>query len=160
MAERTMPGLGLTAFWDYGANFKAAMDTNLRKLSAVTQLAVLSRTTSVPGSPSNGDMYLITGATNQHSIAIRDNGAWVYLTPSEGWWCFVRNTNAYWYFTGTEWVEFQASDIPVSTIPGVVASSVQEALVKLSDHIDFLDEQLRLVGTEAGYTVPDYIPPS
>ena len=40
MAERTLPGLGLTGFWDLGANnWKGGMDLNLRKLSLLVQLS-------------------------------------------------------------------------------------------------------------------------
>ena len=49
MAERTLPGLGLTGFWDLGANnWKGGMDLNLRKLSLLVQLSVLSMTTALP----------------------------------------------------------------------------------------------------------------
>ena len=160
MPARNVPGLGLTAFWDYGANFKDGMDADLLILSVVVQAAVLSRVAAVPGSPSNGDMYLLTDGGNVNKIAVRDNAGWVYFAPREGWRVYVRDTDLIWFFDGTVWQLYAADHIPVDPITGVTADTVQDVLRKLSDHIDFLDEQLRLVADETTYTVPTYVPPA
>lgn len=80
MAERTLPGLGLTGFWPLGADgWKDEMDENLRILSGVSQLSVLSQTTALPGSPTNGDIYIVPDDAPSFGgqVAIRDDGAWV-----------------------------------------------------------------------------------
>ena len=160
MASRALPGLGLTGFWDYGTNFKDGMDVNLRLLSAVTQLAVLSRVAAVPGSPSNGDIHLLTAGANVDTLAVRDAGAWVYLTPLEGWKAFVRDTNATWVFVDGAWNLFDADDIPITALAGVTATTVQQALYKLSHHIDFLQTQLEAEVTASGHSMPAYVPPA
>ena len=107
MAERTLPGLGLTGFWDLGANnWKGGMDLNLRKLSLLVQLSVLSMTTALPSTGlADGMIYIIPSGGDAKKIAIRDNGAWVYFTPAEGWLAYVKDTDKYVKFDGTNWVD-------------------------------------------------------
>lgn len=103
--ERALPGLGLKAFHTPGSNaWDADYDVNIRTLSAIVHLNVLDRVAAVPGSPTNGQIYLITGVTNQNKIAVRDNGAWVYLTPQEGWFAWVADEDTRYVFDGTNWV--------------------------------------------------------
>lgn len=105
--ERTLPGLGLTGFWTYGSdNWKDQNDANLRMLSAVAQLAVISQVAAEPGSPADGDMHLLTGTANINKIAVRDNGAWVYLTPIEGWLCWDKATDVFLFWTSSAWVQY------------------------------------------------------
>lgn len=102
--ERTTPGLGLTAFWDLGSGFKSGMDTNLQTLSVVTQLRAKSRTTSLPGSPSDGDIYIVpTGDTNAEDIALRDDGTWYYITPTAGFMAYVEDEAIFCDFDGSAW---------------------------------------------------------
>lgn len=104
--ERTLPGVGLKAFWTPGSDgWDPDMDADLRKLSALTQCSVKSATTALPGSPSNGDMYIVPSGGQAKSIAVRDNGAWVYFAPSAGWMAFVQDTGRYVCFNGTNWVD-------------------------------------------------------
>ena len=108
--ERTLPGLGLTGFWDLGSGgWKGANDVNLRVLSAVAQLNVLSMTTTLPGAPPDGNIYIVpVGDANEHNVAIRDNGAWVLLVPQEGWRAWVRDTDRLVIFDGSIWRDSQA----------------------------------------------------
>lgn len=109
MAERTLPGLGLTGFWDLGQDeWNTGMDANIRALSALSQLTVLSAVTTLPGSPADGDIYIVTTGGNAQDVAVRDQGAWVYFTPVEGWRAWVRDTNKLVIFDGSVWAEFEA----------------------------------------------------
>lgn len=106
MAPRTLPGLGLNGFWTLGEdNWKDANDINLRTLSALVQCRVISRTTVLPGSPTDGDMYIVPldEISNADEIAIRDNGAWVYLVPAEGYIVYVTDQKSYVRWDGTVW---------------------------------------------------------
>jgi hypothetical protein len=104
--ERTVPGIGLTAFWDLGSGYKSGMDTNLQTLSGLVQCRVISRTTSLPGVPSDGDIYIVpTGDVDAEDIAIRDNGAWVNITPVEGYTAYVVDEDRFVTFMGTNWIE-------------------------------------------------------
>ena len=97
MAERTLPGLGLTGFWDLGANnWKGGMDLNLRKLSLLVQLSVLSMTTALPSTGlADGMIYIIPSGGDAKKIAIRDNGAWVNYDPTEGMVAWVKDTDMF-----------------------------------------------------------------
>lgn len=107
MAERTLPGLGLTGFWPLGADgWKDEMDENLRILSGVSQLSVLSQTTALPGSPTNGDIYIVPGDAPSFGgqVAIRDDGAWVYIDPPEGMRAWVQDIGQMLVRVNGEWV--------------------------------------------------------
>lgn len=87
MASRTLPGLGLKAFWALGEDlWKDENDTNLLVLSALVQPRVLDIVSADPGAPADGDIYYFDGAhpTQAHKLAIRDNGVWVYIAAFEG----------------------------------------------------------------------------
>lgn len=110
MPERTMPGLGLRAFYDPGqSDWGATVSEDLRKLSAVVQLAVLSRSTSLPATGSAGDIYIVPSgaAANANAIALWDGPAgaeaWVYITPAAGWEAWVADEAARVRFDGTDW---------------------------------------------------------
>lgn len=110
--ERIVPGIGLTAFWDEGSDgWKPGMDANLLKVSVLTQCSVISQTTALPGSPTNGDMYIVpSGAgSNPNELAIRDNGAWAYFTPTEGFLVYVKDTDKYMKFDGSAWADLQTA---------------------------------------------------
>lgn len=107
--ERTLPGLGLRAYWTAGSNgWNTQHDPDTRTVSVVCQLAVKSRVATVPGSPAAGDIHILTSAPNQYSVAAYDNGAWVYIVPKEGWHAFDQATNELLFFDGTLWVVRQA----------------------------------------------------
>lgn len=125
--ERILPGLGIKAFWTAASDgWDSENDNNLRILSATTQLTVLSRVASVPGSPTAGDIYLLTSGGNDKKIAIYDVSTWIYLTPKEGWTCFVSDVNKYYFFDGTVWVgmltdaDITAAIAAISTVQPVL----------------------------------------
>lgn len=107
MAARTLPGLGLVAYWEAGENnWKDGMDLNLLKLSVLSQLSVVSATVALPGAATNGMTYIVpTGGADAGKIAVRDNGAWVMLTPIEGFLAYVRDTDKYMTFDGLAWAD-------------------------------------------------------
>lgn len=108
MASRTLPGLGLTGYWDLGEDgWKDANDVNLRLLSAVTQGRALNLVSTTPGTPSNGDVYLFSAShpTQANKVAIYDNGAWVYITPASGWIVYDVTAGYHRKFDGSAWVQ-------------------------------------------------------
>lgn len=104
--ERTLPGIGLTGFWDLGSAYKDAMDVNLRLLSALVQPRVLSILAAAPGTPTNGDIHIASAAWGggaANDIMIRDNGAWVAVTPMAGWTVWNVGTSERLEFDGSAW---------------------------------------------------------
>jgi hypothetical protein len=119
--ERQLPGMGLYAFWNYASDaWGTRMDSNLRELSTVAQLGVLGRVAALPGSPAQGDIYLLT---TDDTINCRDNGVWVTFTPLAGWVCYVIDEDLMLYFDSTDWTE-------------VVPTSIQTQLDDLQDQIN------------------------
>lgn len=112
MPKRTLPGLGLEAFFDLGENgWNDEFDENMRKLSFIADGRVLSRTTPLPGTGTAGDVYIVpTGDANGDQIAIWDgpsgSEAWVYYPASEGWAFYVLDEDINVQFDGTAWNEF------------------------------------------------------
>jgi hypothetical protein len=113
--ERQLPGLGLHAFWTPGTNgWGAQNDANWRIVSALLQGSALSATTSLPGSPADGDIYIIpTGDNDENKVALRDNGAWVLLTPETGWMLYIADVAEFFKFNGSTWEQaFVPTTIP------------------------------------------------
>lgn len=108
MPARTLPNLGLKAGYDLGEDgWGDDMTLNLLALSVLTQGTALSKVSALPGSPTDGDVHILdeTHSTQPNRIAVRDNGAWVYLTPVEGWLVYNRAANYYEKFDGSLWSE-------------------------------------------------------
>jgi Protein of unknown function (DUF2793) len=63
----------------------------LQRLDAITQLVIRTEAAEPPSTPAEGDGFLIspspTGewAGKAGKLAFRQDGAWIYLTPQEGW---------------------------------------------------------------------------
>ena len=76
----------------------------IRALDAIVQLAVLDRDlTAPPGSPAEGDRYIVaeapTGAWSGRAgdVAAFQDGAWVFLSPREGWRAWIsRARPSFW----------------------------------------------------------------
>ena len=111
MSERTMPGLGLRAFYAPGqSDWGQPVSEDLRTISAVVQLSVISRETTLPDPGSAGDIYIVpqSAASNAGEIALWDgetgSEAWVFIQPQEGWQAWVLDEALRLRFDGTEWV--------------------------------------------------------
>lgn len=111
MAASTDPNLGIKYGWTVGeSGWGVDMDGNLKRLGAVVGLSVKDRDLGTPpGSPSNGDRYIIpagatgdwSGKTNQ--IAIRIGGVWEYHTPRVGWLSYIEDEDVLSVFKSSGW---------------------------------------------------------
>lgn len=132
MAARTLPGVGLKAGYATGEDgWGDDVNLDLLKASVLLQAGVKSRLAAVPGAPADGDIHILTAAPNAQKIAVRDNGAWVYLTPLEGWWVYDQGTNEYLTFDGAAWSVFEAggggSGVPDGGTTGQVLTKISDA---------------------------------
>ncbi|MBK3745239.1 DUF2793 domain-containing protein [Paraburkholderia aspalathi] len=117
MPSRILPGLGLSAFWALGEDgWKDGMDANILLLSIVGQLGVKSKTTALPASPAQGDIYIEPSGADAGKIAVRDNNAWVKFVAKAGWRTWVNDTKAFAHFNGTAWVD-EADDAGIPEAP-------------------------------------------
>jgi hypothetical protein len=70
----------------------------LQRLDAIVQLTVQAETTAPPETPAEGDCFLVAaGASGIWSgkagrLAFRQDGAWLYITPRQGWRAFFLQT--------------------------------------------------------------------
>lgn len=130
--ERALPGLGLFGYWTIGSDgWDVGMDSNLRILSALVGRAVISATTALPVAPVQGDIYIVpaNATANANDIALYDNGAWVYLTPKEGWRLYVKDTDLDVIFTGLAW---KTIPFPVTAFLGL--SDTPQSFVGAGGH--------------------------
>lgn len=112
MPARTLPGLGLRGFWGDGENGWGTFHSeDLRVLSALVQGRFIDKVDALPGSPPDGNIYVCSDIepTNPDKVAIRDNGAWVFLTPAEGWELYNTTQNYRMKYDGASWIEVKAA---------------------------------------------------
>lgn len=103
--ERQAPGLGLFTGWTLGSSgYKAQLDENFVRLSALVAGSFLTKEATEPATPTDGDRHLMTGGANAGSLAIRDDGAWFYLPPFEGMRLYDESLNQSLVYDGTDWV--------------------------------------------------------
>lgn len=103
----------------------------LRILDAIVQGNVVDKDLIVPpGSPSDGDTYIVGSPTDSTSddwenhddeIAYYQSSAWIFVTPAEGWVVYVQDEDAFYTYVSASdgWVEqtttfLENSDTPSS----------------------------------------------
>jgi hypothetical protein len=81
-----------------------------RALWNLTNKVVISRTTTLPGSPTDGDIYIVPAGAGSHAeeIAFRSEGAWLYLVPEKGWMAYVADSGSLVIHDGADWNAFTA----------------------------------------------------
>lgn len=93
------------------------VNETLLRLDALVQLSAHSATTSTqPGSPSDGDIYLLPsgktgaawGAMANGAIAYYRDGIWEELTPNTGWRCYVADEAALYTRNAGAWKRIAA----------------------------------------------------
>ena len=133
MTERTLPGLGLRAFYAPGQrDWGTSVSEDLRRLSALVQPRAISRTTALPVSGEAGDIYIVpAGAADQaNALALWDGAAgaeaWVYLQPQLGWVVHVADEDREVRFTASGWVALPKPGIV--TLRAVAGASYTLAL--------------------------------
>lgn len=91
--------------------WNVGMDANLKKLDAIAMLSVKNSLNTPPGSPVNGDRYIVgvlpTGAFVGHitKVAVWESvlSAWTFYVPKTGWLCYQETTAEYWKYVGGSW---------------------------------------------------------
>ena len=81
----------------------------LQLIDAVTQLTIVSEALAAPDNPAEGTCYLIAaGATGPWSgkdgrLAFRQDGAWIYILPRDGWRAYFLAASEMRVFAGGAW---------------------------------------------------------
>jgi hypothetical protein len=114
MASRTLPNLGLKAFFALGEDgWNDEVDSNFLKLSVLTQGGITGIVTTKPVSPSQGDVYLMSAAasSNPNAIAVYDDVQWKHFVPNSGWTVYNRADDSFVTWTGSEWKAMSLSNL-------------------------------------------------
>lgn len=128
------------------------VNETFRKLDALVQLAVVSATTTAePGSPNDGEVYILPsgktgaawGAMTTGALAYYVDGAWMQLTPREGFIAFAKDSNKLLIYDGAAWNEHMAgsaaaSGVTVTPAGNLGSTDVQAALEELQGDINGL----------------------
>jgi hypothetical protein len=132
MTEKLAPRLGLGYGWVYGEdNWDTGYNRTIKLLDVLTQLSVLSATTTAtPGSPTNGDTYLLpaSGLSGdwigfEGYLGTRIEATWAYHAPNEGWVAWVEDEQRHMVYKSGAWVGLQPYDMGL-TYTGSQAVSV------------------------------------
>lgn len=131
MASSQDGNLGLYSGYTAGDNgWTAQHNQNWDTLDAMVQATVKSITTTAPpGSPANGDAYIVpagaTGAwasnTNKVAVWAARNSAWTLYTPKNGWQVYNQADGGDYLYNGTSWVlqGSQKLNVPQDYISGL-----------------------------------------
>lgn len=91
----------------------------LKKLDGLVQLAAVSATTSAqPGSPADGQAYILPagktgaqwGAMTDLAIAYYVDGAWMEIVPREGFTAYVKDTDEVLIYSGAAWLSHSTAN--------------------------------------------------
>lgn len=94
------------------------VNESLLRLDALVQLSVLSATTAAqPGSPADGDIYILPagksgadwGPMSNGALAYYRDGVWEQLTPREGWIAYVADADQILSYSGAAWLGLAAT---------------------------------------------------
>ena len=135
-------GTGNTDLWS-AQKIQSAIDAAVFGIGEFLD-SVLDRATAPPGSPSNGDRYLIIAtasgawAGKENQVAQYVTNAWQYTTPTEGMCAYVDDEDLLYIFNGTTWVPINNYAL-ASSEPGAVSTSTSGQVgtattVARSDH--------------------------
>ncbi|WP_039018535.1 DUF2793 domain-containing protein [Halocynthiibacter namhaensis] len=113
----------------------------LRLLDVLVELSVDSRTTATPPTtPVEGQRFIVAaGATgdwsgHENQIALRENGAWVFIPPQIGWIAMITSVMELATYDGSDWIPVKpnltASDL--NNLAGIGINTTSDATNKLA----------------------------
>lgn len=108
----------------------------LNRLDATVQASVQDKDlTAPPGSPSEGDLYLVAASATgdwsgqEDALAHYIGGVWAFLTPNTGWRVFAEDESAFYVYDGSAWVAVDTlptmptlQSYTVATVPSAATS--------------------------------------
>ena len=109
------PNLGLTYLEAAQSQKHVGVNEGFRLLDTVVQASVADKDlTAPPGSPTNGDTYIVAAgasglwAGQSDNLAAWKDNAWQFYEPKYGWFAYVVDEDLFYYFTSSGWVVYQA----------------------------------------------------
>lgn len=114
MASSQNGNIGIWSGYTPGDNgWTSQHNSNWDAIDALMQATIKSATTTTPpGSPANGDMYIVpsgaTGAwvsqTNKLAVWVTRSSAWAFYSPKNGWQVFNQADGGDYLYNGTAWI--------------------------------------------------------
>lgn len=117
MTITTTPKLGISRFDDSQGGAATLLGTDFNLLDTLCQSTVINASSSgaAPGSPSEGDAYILSGAGTGSNPPVGWNGlttgtlvcyynGWIAITPKAGWRVWNVATKQVLRYTGSAWV--------------------------------------------------------
>lgn len=101
MAVTTSPFFGIQYGWETGASgWGDPVNTNLKVMSFLDKGAVDDFVSSLPGSPSVGDSYVLT---TDNLLYVRFAEGWVFITPQKNQQITKGVDGTLWQYNGSSW---------------------------------------------------------
>jgi len=105
------PNLQMPLLRESQANAEVTHNEALNILDAMVQTRVKDKDlTAPPGSPAEGDRYIVASVASgdwtgqEDNIAFFFGNTWNFITPLQGWRAFVEDESVEYNFNGTAWV--------------------------------------------------------
>ena len=101
------PRLSLEILTESQEDKELLVNANSYRLDAIASGGILARQSSPPGSPAEGDSYLVTAtatglwAGQEDSIAYFYNGGWSFVPPASGLVFFSVGDGEFYYYNGS-----------------------------------------------------------
>lgn len=166
MASRTLPGLGLRAFYNVGEDgWGDNMNEDLRKLSILVMPVVFSTVTEMPDSPTDGDRHLLlaegSNSEAEDSIILFDVDTWVVIQPSEGWEVYNIGDSTKYRYVGGSWIALEGGAVTAGDVSYDAgdAGDSNSTMTNVRDALDDLYYRIRNIdaggGVDAGAVTYD-----
>lgn len=126
----TTPILGLTELIANQSNAHIPVNSAVRAIEMLAAQVVKAKgTTTPPGSPSDGDAYIVgSSATGAWSgwdarVAFRIGGAWSSIVPKTGMLFRSEADGKWWQYTGSAWSEIAIAGASTTLAAAILADS-------------------------------------
>jgi hypothetical protein len=104
--------LGLPLLYENQSQKSVTINSSLTSLDRIVQMTVVSRTSTTPTSPIDGQAHIVlTGATGTWATRINNiavwnatTSAWNFLVPYDGWRTWVSNETLMYIYSSGLWV--------------------------------------------------------
>lgn len=111
----TTPNLMLAEIPEAILTASDELNESLWAIDAILQLSVVSRSTSLPSSATQGSRYIVASGDRQNHVAYMTPIGWRYFVPRRGWLADVADEDISVKFDGTAWQEAGAAGSPSAT---------------------------------------------
>ena len=162
------PQLQLPLLASAQAQKHVTVNEALIRLDALTQPVALSATVATPPAAVDGDAYIVPdGATGEwtgreKTVAVHDNGGWLFLTPRRGWRVWIEDQDDYATYVADRWIsalsgayrEGAYSSIRIATSDETLSGATHTTSLLLPDRAAVIGVTARVIAdiTGAGLT--------